>query len=123
MKNLCVYLLTVCAVLTLCCSCMSRTARVATSGDEVYWLGADISSANGMNARGQRLLDFEGDSTYELTALMHRMGLNAARFRVWVNPGRGWGGGKTVVIIMLAHVTRKTCWQTANWLKVRVWRL
>lgn len=94
MKNLCVYLLTVCAVLTLCCSCMSRTARVATSGDGVYWLGADISSANGMNARGQRLLDFEGDSTYELTALMHRMGLNAARFRVWVNPGRGWGGGQ-----------------------------
>ncbi|MBR1405752.1 MAG: glycosyl hydrolase 53 family protein [Bacteroidales bacterium] len=54
--------------------------------EPAYWLGADISTANGMAARGQTLLDFEGDQPYELTELMHRMGLNAARYRVWVNP-------------------------------------
>lgn len=54
--------------------------------EPAYWLGADISSANGMEARGQRLMDFEGNETYELTDLMHRMGLNAVRYRVWVNP-------------------------------------
>ena len=54
-----------------------------------YWLGADISSANGMEARGERLLNFEGDETYELTQLMHDLGLNAVRYRVWVNP-RMW---------------------------------
>lgn len=51
-----------------------------------YWLGADISSANGMDARGDRLMSFEGDETYELTQLMHDLGLNAVRYRVWVNP-------------------------------------
>ena len=54
--------------------------------EPAYWLGADISTANGMDARGQRLMDFEGDETYELTELMQKMGLNAARYRVWVNP-------------------------------------
>ena len=38
--------------------------------EPAYWLGADISSANGMEARGDRLMDFEGDETYELTELM-----------------------------------------------------
>ena len=51
-----------------------------------YWLGADISSANGMDARGDRLMNFEGDETYELTQLMHDLGLNATRYRVWVHP-------------------------------------
>ena len=53
-----------------------------------YWLGADISSANGMEARGMRLKSFEGEETYELTALMKQLGLNATRYRVWVNPRR-----------------------------------
>jgi len=59
--------------------------------DNKYWLGADISTANGMAARGAKLLDFEGNKEYELTELMKHLGLNAVRYRVWVNPGRGWG--------------------------------
>ena len=60
--------------------------------DDTYWLGADISSANGMAARGSRLKNFEGDETYELTALMKELGLNAVRYRIWVNPRiGGWG--------------------------------
>ena len=54
--------------------------------EPAYWLGADISSANGMEARGDRLMDFEGEETYELTELMHKLGLNAVRYRVWVDP-------------------------------------
>lgn len=59
-----------------------------TEIDSHYWLGADISSANGMKARGDRLKSFEGDETYELTALMKEIGLDAVRYRVWVNPRR-----------------------------------
>ncbi|MBQ7213258.1 MAG: glycosyl hydrolase 53 family protein [Bacteroidales bacterium] len=62
----------------------------AVSIDDTYWLGADISSAAGMAARGVQLKDFEGDETYELTQLLKNMGLNATRYRVWVNPRR-WG--------------------------------
>lgn len=58
-----------------------------------YWLGADISSANGMKVRGKELKDFTGEKTYELTDLMKRLGLNAARYRVWVEPSRKGGAG------------------------------
>ena len=71
--------------------CSPTDSAKRTVIDKNYWLGADISNANGMAVRGATLLDFEGDKKYELTELMHHMGLNAARYRVWVNPGRGWG--------------------------------
>ena len=70
------------AVLVLLTGCSSGKK----AADEIYWLGADISSANGMAARGERLKDFTGDDTYELTALMKKLGCNATRYRVWVNP-------------------------------------
>lgn len=53
---------------------------------ETFWLGADISWATGMEQRGQQLYSYEGDDPWECTALMKELGLNAVRFRVWVDP-------------------------------------
>ena len=72
----------------LLCSCAG--GQKAPQIDDTYWLGADISSANGMLARGSFLKNFEGDEGVELTQLMKDLGLNATRYRVWVNPRR-WG--------------------------------
>lgn len=60
------------------------------SKEDTFWLGADISTANGMLEHGQKLKSFEGDEEYDLIPLMKGLGLNAVRFRVWVNP-RIWG--------------------------------
>ena len=54
-----------------------------------FWLGADIGWATGMEKRGELLYGFEGDTPVECSALMKELGLNALRFRVWVDP---WGG-------------------------------
>lgn len=65
-------------------SCSGKESKLI---DDHYWLGADISSANGMKARGSYLKDFDGNPT-ELTQLMKNLGLDAVRYRVWVNPRR-----------------------------------
>jgi arabinogalactan endo-1,4-beta-galactosidase len=57
---------------------------------EPFWLGADISGSEGQQARGEYYYDAEGNGPVEITALMKQMGLNAVRFRVWVQPRR-WG--------------------------------
>jgi arabinogalactan endo-1,4-beta-galactosidase len=54
-----------------------------------FWLGADISWATGMEKRGEMLYGFEGNSPVECSALMKDLGLNALRFRVWVDPAGG----------------------------------
>ncbi|MBQ5343490.1 MAG: glycosyl hydrolase 53 family protein, partial [Oscillospiraceae bacterium] len=54
--------------------------------DKTFWLGADISWATEMEARGENLYGFEGDDPKECSALMKDLGLNALRFRVWVDP-------------------------------------
>lgn len=56
--------------------------------EPAYWLGADISSANGRTARGETFKNFTGEREYELTTLLQELGLNAVRYRVWVNPRR-----------------------------------
>ena len=61
-------------------------AGCGRSDKDTFWIGADISQANGMNVRGEKLKAYEGDETYELTALMAKLGCNAARYRVWVDP-------------------------------------
>lgn len=57
--------------------------------DDVFYLGADISGVTAMEARGRRLYNAKGEIR-ECTALMHEIGLNAIRLRVWVNPAGGF---------------------------------
>lgn len=62
-----------------------------------FWLGADVSWETEMEARGESLYGFEGDSPVECTALMKELGLNALRFRVWVDPANGFNGSKDLL--------------------------
>ena len=53
-----------------------------------FWLGADISGTLQLEHRGTQLRNVKGEPR-ENTALMHELGLNAIRLRVWVNPSQG----------------------------------
>jgi arabinogalactan endo-1,4-beta-galactosidase len=61
-----------------------------------FWLGADISGTTQMESEGHRFYNREGQIR-ENTALMHELGLNAVRLRVWVNPRGGWSGADDVL--------------------------
>ena len=74
-------------ILNLAALCLAAgAALISCRQQEEFWLGADITTANGMKARGERLKSYAGEETYELTELMKELGLNAVRYRVWVNP-------------------------------------
>ena len=53
-----------------------------------FWLGADISGTSSMERFGVKLYNNAGEERDNIT-LMSELGLNAARFRVWVNPMYG----------------------------------
>lgn len=71
-----------------------------TETDEIdrtaFALGADISWATQMESEGIKFYDADGTET-ECTALMKGIGMNAVRYRVWVNPEEGWNGKGDVV--------------------------
>ena len=58
------------------------------SNAQSFWLGADISGTTELETRGVQLRNAKGEPR-ENTALMHELGLNAVRLRVWVNPKDG----------------------------------
>lgn len=64
-------------------ACISMTVSA-----QQFWLGADISGTTDLEARGVQLRNSKGEPR-ECTALMHELGLNAVRLRVWVNPKDG----------------------------------
>ena len=63
---------------------------------QTFWLGADISGTTELEARGVQLRNAQGEPR-ENTALMHELGLNAVRLRVWVNPKDGLCGRDDVM--------------------------
>lgn len=67
-----------------------RKRNTEPAKDKTFWLGADISWATEMESRGEKLYGFEGDEAKECSALMKELGLNALRFRVWVDPIGGF---------------------------------
>ena len=68
--------------------CLFLFVAVSAMGqNRHFWLGADISGTTALEARGQRLYNAQGQLR-ENTALMHELGLDAVRLRVWVNPSR-----------------------------------
>lgn len=58
-----------------------------TACAQTFWLGADISGTTALEARGVQLRNAAGEPR-ENTALMHELGLNAVRLRVWVDPSK-----------------------------------
>lgn len=68
---------------------MAMSLCAAAQTDTRFWLGADISGTTELEARGQKLYNARGEIR-ENTALMHELGLEAIRLRVWVNPEGGF---------------------------------
>ncbi len=69
------------------------TVTVATG----FALGADISWASQLEYEGYKFYTVSG-TEMECTALMKEIGMNAVRFRVWVNPSSGWCNKSDVLI-------------------------
>ena len=61
---------------------------VARSDGTRILLGADISGTSALERFGVKLYNNAGEERDNIT-LMHELGLNEARFRVWVNPRDG----------------------------------
>ena len=69
--------------------CVAAMSSATAQESKTFWLGADISGTTELEARGVRLYNKVGEIR-ENTALMHELGLNAVRLRVWVNPRGGF---------------------------------
>lgn len=81
-------------------SAMVKKALEVLAGDDAFWLGADISGTSELEARGVQLYNAQGEPR-ENTVLMREYGLNAARFRVWVNPKDGFSSKEDVLKLAL----------------------
>ena len=62
-----------------------------------YAYGADISWVTEMESKGYKFYTAAGVET-ECTALMKSIGVNAVRYRVWVNPEGGWCNKADVLV-------------------------
>lgn len=84
--------------IAMLCACSGN--KGTTTDGQHYYLGADISWATSMEARGLKLYNTQGEER-ECTALMKELGLDALRFRVWVNPdrmeGKAWNGAEDLL--------------------------
>lgn len=58
--------------------------------------GADVSWLTEMEASGVRFYDSDGKPA-ECLVLLRRLGINAIRLRVWVDPTDGWNGKEDVI--------------------------
>ena len=81
-------------------SAMVKKALEVLAGDDTFWLGADISGTSQLEAHGVQLYNAQGEPR-ENTDLMREYGLNAARFRVWVNPKDGFSSKEDVLKLAL----------------------
>lgn len=93
------------ALLALCLclpSCKGNTDTPAEKDNPevpvtAFAKGADVSWCTEMEKRGYKFYDNKGVET-ECIALMKRIGFNAIRLRVWVNPKDGWCGKEDVLV-------------------------
>ncbi len=76
----------------------SSTDEPATADFAVptYAKGADISWCTEMESSGYKFYTSDGTLSECLT-LMQKLGVNAIRLRVWVNPSDGWCGKEDVI--------------------------
>ena len=64
-----------------------------------YWKGADIGWATEYESHGLKFFNKDGEER-ECTALMKELGLDAVRFRVWVDPSRhgNWNSKEDLLV-------------------------
>ncbi len=84
------YILTA-SVLIACCGHVQvdPSPESGKQTEPPFAKGADISWVTEMESRGYAFYNSEGVET-ECTALIRQAGLNAVRYRVWVDPADGW---------------------------------
>lgn len=88
-----------------CCSCdNSGLPHVEAGGQEdisidrtAFAKGADISWITEMESKGMKFYNSNAEER-ECTALMKEIGMNAVRYRVWVNPSDGWNSSTDVLV-------------------------
>ena len=88
-----------------CCSCdraglphVNATAPEDVVIDRTAFVkGADISWITLMESQGMKFYNADG-AERECTALMKELGMNAVRYRVWVNPADGWNSATDVLV-------------------------
>ncbi len=89
-------------LLTSSCEVANPTYTPATDGDETTYdmsgfvRGADISWLTQLESEGEVFYNSDGVET-ECTALMREIGMNAVRYRVWVDPAKGWNNKSDVL--------------------------
>lgn len=86
------YILT-CIVLSLLlasCSAEQNMGEQLGKAETLFAKGADISWVTEMEADGVRFYNRNGEET-DCFLLMKELGMNAVRFRVWVNPEESYG--------------------------------
>ena len=84
------YLLAFCLLAMISCSCSQKSH---------YWKGADIGWATEYEAHGLKFYNQAGEER-ECTALMKELGLDAVRFRVWVDPSKhgNWNSKEDLLV-------------------------
>ena len=91
--------------LAACCSCdRVGLPHVEADGQKdividrtAFAKGADISWITQMESQGMEFYNKDG-AERECTALMKEIGMNAVRYRVWVNPVDGWNSATDVLV-------------------------
>ncbi len=67
--------------------------------EETFGFGADISWLSQQESWKAVYKNRAGKETDLMTILQEEEGINALRFRVWVNPADGWSGKKDVLAL------------------------
>ena len=88
-----------------CCSCDNTELPHENAPDQeqvtidrtAFAKGADISWVTQMESQNMKFYNQDGNET-ECTALMKEIGMNAVRYRVWVNPAEGWNSATDVLV-------------------------
>ena len=88
-----------------CCSCDNSGLPHVETGEQedvtidrtAFAKGADISWITEMESKGMKFYNSNAEER-ECTALMKEIGMNAVRYRVWVNPSDGWNSSTDVLV-------------------------
>ncbi len=83
-------------LLSASCSCQSKRDP-DPAGPLQFAKGADISWVTEMESKDYKFFDSDMKEK-ECTALLHDIGFNAVRYRVWVNPQDGWCDREDVLV-------------------------
>ena len=78
---------------------LTALAGIVACSDRHYWKGADIGWATEYEADGQYFYNKDGERR-ECSELMKELGLDALRFRVWVDPSKhgNWNGRDDLLV-------------------------